>query len=165
LLAIGSDSRDTLTLLDPETQQVRYEIPALFDGNMAFSPDGAYLAVGCDDTRVRVWNVASAELLFETDALSTRPTALCFSADGRTLLSAHEDATIRAWHIPSQSPLGILMQASDQQRFAQSLEISPDGRRLSAALHGDFQPSILLSRHAFSSSSALPKSASAGPAP
>lgn len=145
-LAVGSDSRDRVTLIDLKSRAVYRSIPTKFEGNMAVSSDGLHIAVGCDDDRLRVWQVESAELLFETDEIGSSVTALIFSADGRTLLSGHKDGTVRMWHVPSHRSLGVLRQSADPKQFAWSLDISADGQQLVAACSSAAQPSILLLR-------------------
>jgi WD40 repeat protein len=145
-LAVGSETRDTLAFLDVKSGELRRSIPTRFEGNIAVSSDGLHVAVGCDDTRLRIWRVASGELLFETEEIGSRTTALIFSPDGRTLLSAHEDGTVRMWHVPSHRSLGVLLQTSDPQRFVQSLDVSADGQQLVATFRSDLQPTMLLSR-------------------
>ncbi len=55
-------------------------------GSIAFSPDGALLAEGVKNSKVRIWNLAKGECIFELNHLSVEnPILVSFSPDGRFL--------------------------------------------------------------------------------
>src|SRR4051812_41113999 len=54
---------------------------------MAYSPDGRLLAAGGDDMKVRLWDLASGELLFTLSQHTDWVRALAFSPDGQLLAS------------------------------------------------------------------------------
>lgn len=64
---------------------------------VAFSPDGALIASGSEDHRVRVWQVATGRLLRRLEGHSSAVTAVAFSPDGNALASASNDRTVRLW--------------------------------------------------------------------
>jgi WD40 repeat protein len=72
---------------------------------LAFSPDGALLAVGRAPDEgsgdIQVWDVASGQLRFRIldDSSLGITTALCFSPDGATLASGHEGGQIKYWPV------------------------------------------------------------------
>ena len=53
---------------------------------VAISDDGRYLATGCFDSCVRIWDAETCELLGTTRQCKVLPNSLSFSPDGRTLL-------------------------------------------------------------------------------
>ncbi len=55
-------------------------------GSIAFSPDGALLAEGVKNSKVRIWNLARGECIFELNHLSVEnPIRVSFSPDGQFL--------------------------------------------------------------------------------
>ena len=67
---------------------------------LVFSPDGAFLAAGCRDGRIAVWdlkaNAVAAEFRHERSVL-----ALSF-LNGQKLASGSEDRTVRVWDLKSK---------------------------------------------------------------
>ena len=55
-------------------------------GSCALSSDGQYLAVGCDDTHVRVYDVDSAVMKAEAPAPGNWSYGVCFSPDNRKVI-------------------------------------------------------------------------------
>jgi WD40 repeat protein len=63
---------------------------------LAYSPDGALLAAGCDDYQIRLWNrdyLALPPLLGHEGGVRH----IAFSPDGQWLASASADSTVRLW--------------------------------------------------------------------
>jgi WD40 repeat protein/energy-coupling factor transporter ATP-binding protein EcfA2 len=72
--------------------------------SIRFSPDGATLATGNDDS-VKLWDVASGELRETFQGHEARVAGLRFSRDGRTLYSSGSK-TVIAWDLEGSSRLG-----------------------------------------------------------
>ncbi|WP_033329300.1 WD40 repeat domain-containing protein [Streptomyces yerevanensis] len=125
---------------------------------LAFSPDGAHLAVGDILGRVTVWDGGTHERRGvlpgtyvgarsgDTNAVS----ALAFSADGATLAVAGKSGTIHLWDVASARLLGSALPAFGDSFL--SLAFSPDGHTLYAAgthvplQKYDIGPSMLVSQ-------------------
>ena len=73
--------------------------------NAAFSPDGRTLAVGCKETEVRLYDVASASLRASWSTEAVGPVALlAFAPDGNTLATLIFDEIVRLWPLADGRP-------------------------------------------------------------
>ena len=95
-------------------------------GEMAFSPDGKWLAINSDTNRILLCDPDTAEVLHEFMGHRERPLALAFSPDSRTLVSSSLDGDLRLWHLPTRRPLGIAMSGCR----APWLGVGTDGRTI-----------------------------------
>ncbi len=71
---------------------------------IAVSPDGRWIATGCDDHAVRLWDVSSVSRPSSCVVLPGHADeiwVLDFSADGRWLVSGSNDKTARIWDLAS----------------------------------------------------------------
>ena len=97
---------------------------------VAFSPDGAYLAVTAENElpeyRFKIWDMRT---LRETATMAHQNhlTGLAFSPDGKTLASSSLDGTARLWDVPSGREVLVLRGHKD---FVRYVDWSPDGRTL-----------------------------------
>lgn len=64
---------------------------------MALSEDGNYLATGCWDWNIKVWNARSRALVRNLEGHTYSIYSLDFRSDGKYLASASGDRTIRIW--------------------------------------------------------------------
>jgi WD40 repeat protein len=101
-------------------------------GDLRFTPDGRWLAVGSDTNRVLICDGASGEVRHELVGHRQRPLSLAFSPDGRTLVSSSMDDEVRLWHVPTWRPLGVVA----RNRRAECLQVSESGRGLWLAVEG-----------------------------
>ncbi len=95
--------------------------------SIAFSPDGATLAIGMADGNVRLWDMKqgkdSANLKGHTDAVSS----VAFASDGQTLATGSWDTTAKLWDCRTGRQLTTLQGHS---QAVLSVSFSPDGARL-----------------------------------
>lgn len=94
---------------------------------VAFSLDGRYLASGSADSTVRVWEVASGELLLTLGGDGGPVSCVAFSPDGRWLASGSADNVIRIWDAASGALVRTL---SGHAALVSALAFGPNGRQL-----------------------------------
>lgn len=97
---------------------------------LRFSPDGRWVASGGDDWVVRLWNVASGELIRSFDGHRASVYSLSFAPDGRVLASSSRDGEIRLWDTASGRNLTTIA-GHDHAVF--DVCFSPNGKSLATA--------------------------------
>ncbi|MCI0460719.1 MAG: WD40 repeat domain-containing protein, partial [Gemmataceae bacterium] len=73
---------------------------------VAFSPDGATLALALDKGEVRLHRTTTGEVLKTLRGHTGEATCLAFAPDGKTLLSGGKDGTVRTWDIAAGQERG-----------------------------------------------------------
>jgi WD40 repeat protein/nucleoside phosphorylase len=95
--------------------------------SVAVSPDGAMLAVGANDAKIRLMDIASGRMLclikVHTDAVDS----VAFSPDSKTLASGSRDSSIRLWDIVTGS---ISRNFKNQSSPVLSVAFHSDGNTL-----------------------------------
>jgi WD40 repeat protein/serine/threonine protein kinase len=74
---------------------------------VAFSPDGKFMATGCADGTVRLWDALTGQAKIDLRQHKATIRALAFSPDSQTLLSGSEDQTAQLWDVASGKPEGL----------------------------------------------------------
>ncbi len=97
--------------------------------SVAFSPDGKMFASGSADSSVRLWDVASGQVVRELHGHSEGVRSVAFSHDGLKLATGSYDDTIRVWSLKSGTSLLELRENSGDVR---SVGFSPDGTILAS---------------------------------
>ncbi|KAF7326087.1 Chromatin associated protein [Mycena kentingensis (nom. inval.)] len=69
----------------------------LYIRSVCFSPDGALLATGAEDTQIRIWDIAKKRIIAVLSGHQQEIYALDFSTDGRFVVSGSGDKTVRVW--------------------------------------------------------------------
>jgi WD40 repeat protein len=113
----------TMDLLDATTgHAVRsFDGEAYHYSEAAFSPDGRRILTYGQVVPVRVWDVATGQLLPAYDGHRAPPHLVAFGDHGDTLVSADQSYSVCAWNIPS-------LRHRFDVRFAKSLGLSGNGR-------------------------------------
>jgi WD40 repeat protein len=96
--------------------------------SLAFSPDGAFLALGTYLGAIKLWSIGEGRWAKVFQGHETRVEGLAFSADGQVLASGAEE--VRLWSIPGGRLLKVLKEKLD---FGGKLAFSPDGRWLAVS--------------------------------
>jgi hypothetical protein len=94
---------------------------------LAFTPDGATLAVGQQDGKISLWNAATGSMRATLPGHGAFVASLAFSKDGTTLATSGGDHTARIWDLPAGVERFSIKSAS---RTFGALAISPDGSLL-----------------------------------
>ncbi len=105
---------------------------------VAFSPDGEYIAGGCTDKNVVLWNAASGKIVRVMRGHNGYVSTVAFSPDGKYIASAGRGYhnIFRLWDVRT----GVQVQAMDERnQGVDTLAFSPDGKHLAVGLttHGD----------------------------
>jgi hypothetical protein len=101
--------------------------------SLAVSPDGAFVAAGYRDGKIRLWDLHTGRLerLFEGHTLQVK--ALAFQPGGHQLASGGRDGTVRLWAVDTGEQL---RQMSGPAKEVRCLAFSPDGQTLASGHAG-----------------------------
>ena len=117
-LLVSSDIANRIYIWDPEaafrTGVETYPVPVILEGHkglvgtyrglvwqVEFHPDGKFLASAGGDGTVRLWEIASGNLLRTLNAHTAAVTSLAYSPDGRKLASGSLDGRVFIWDVDS----------------------------------------------------------------
>jgi len=119
---------------DAESKQVVHTLERgrNVPGHVAFSPDGSLLAVDLANQAIKLWDVASGQVVrtFEEQADNTLFFSIAFSPDGALLAAGGRDGTVRLWGVESGQIAGILEYGNESH--VHDVAFSPDGSVLAS---------------------------------
>ena len=132
--AAGRDG--VIRLLDPATGKLQTALanPELDVTSLTWSPDNAYVAVGCRTGMVRIWNVAKGTLVIGPPSSSTNQvSSLAWSPDGTLLAIARwGESAVVLWDVREAKQSAVLQEPADANRSVCFLVWSADGKQLMA---------------------------------
>jgi dipeptidyl aminopeptidase/acylaminoacyl peptidase len=134
VLAVGGYRE--LRLIDPDSSRVIAKLSghADFVRSIAFSPDGSMVAAAGGSPQVsgeiKIWSVASHELLKTLQGHKDCIYSIAWSPDGRLIASGSYDRMVKLWDVSSGKEQSNLQDHIDAV-FA--VAFSPDGKRLASA--------------------------------
>jgi WD40 repeat protein len=96
---------------------------------VAFAPDSRTLATAGRDEAVRVWDVASGELVWGTDDTDNYVQALAFSPRGRWL-AAPEKGNVQVREAATGDPVAVLRRGRPKYGDTRALAFTPDEKWL-----------------------------------
>jgi WD40 repeat protein/predicted Ser/Thr protein kinase len=105
---------------------------------LAWSRDGRWLAAGCDDFGIYIWDARTGERRALLSGHRQPPTQILFDSSGETLISTARDKTIRIWNLRTATQ-SVLLPAFGTEPV---LRLSSDGTRL-ACTSWDVDATIL----------------------
>jgi len=65
---------------------------------IAVSPSGKYLAVGCDDEIVKIWNLKAGTIIAQGSCHSSSVLSVAWSPDEKQIISTSKDCSIAIWN-------------------------------------------------------------------
>ncbi len=98
-------------------------------GSLDFSPDGSLLASTGDDGTIRLWDVATGQMMQVFQGGAGYMSGLDFSPDGQLLAAIEQDATIAFWDLSSRQ---VSRRIDDPGLDACGVEFSPDGTMMAS---------------------------------
>ncbi len=129
----GHASR-VLRLMDPQRGRLLATLrgPEGLVNILALSPDCQHLAVASQDRAVRVYDLASREVLLTLGPLRRAASGLCFLADGAFLATVSLESSVQLWDLDVRSSVSALWGAAEEGFVAVAL--FGESNHLAAAL-------------------------------
>lgn len=117
----------TITVGDPKAEHVSYFLKRV--NGVAFSPEGTLLASvsGGFDPMLRLWNVATGDLLLAVKTENDCLQSVAFSRDGQMIASVGDRGNVELWEVATGRRRRVW---AAHPGLCNTLAFAPDGRRL-----------------------------------
>jgi WD40 repeat protein len=112
---LATTKSDCVVLWDVSARRVVGKLPG-HEGEVhpvTFSPDGAKLASGSEDTTVRIWDLSSGRVIKNFKGHSGLVTSLAFTSNGNEVVSSSADHTVRMWNLLTNEEPDVLRGHTD----------------------------------------------------
>src|ERR1700761_8262095 len=94
--------------------------------SISTSADGKYLASGCDDGTIWVWNLETGNFFKRLSGHTSSVNSVCFSSDGQLIASGSWDYSVRVWNLESGKEVSKPFKGHTHS--VSSVSFSPNGR-------------------------------------
>jgi WD40 repeat protein len=71
-----------------------------FDGGADLSPDNRYIATGCGDGLIRIWDLSTGKEVYKFSEYCDRSWGVSWSPDGKYILCGTLEGTVIMWKVP-----------------------------------------------------------------
>ncbi len=132
-IAISTQSAPIAVVVDISTGETVFTLEGhtISTKNVAWSPDGRWLATSSDDGSARIWNGRTGELRFALLSHEATVQDIAWSPDGTRLVTGSIDGTAKVWSITEGGPRELLsLSAQDARSGMRAVAFSPDGDRV-----------------------------------
>ncbi|AGP33676.1 serine/threonine-protein kinase [Sorangium cellulosum] len=127
----SAEDDETVRVWDAKLRPKRVlQIDGASARTLSSSPGGNYLAAGCDDGAIRLWDTAGWELKYRLIAHRMRVASMAFDPRGEIVVSGSSDGTVLVWEAASGRTLRVL---GDYADAVECVAVSPDGRHVAAS--------------------------------
>jgi WD40 repeat protein/DNA-binding SARP family transcriptional activator len=132
LLAVTTDRE--VVVIDLKTGEEAFDLPESGESaEVAWSPDGRYIAAANPSVGGQVWDAATSELVFALVGRVKEVQAVAWSPDSSRLATGSVNGVATLWQIRKEGTRQLLsLAARETQSGIVGLAFSPDGTRLMA---------------------------------
>jgi WD40 repeat protein len=126
-IACGSAALAKVKVLDRVTGAEVLMSGKTWVSGLAFSPESKWIAGGCAERAVKVWDSATGEEVLELAGQPSTVRFVGFSPDGKQLVSCCEDGTLKVWLLATGE---VALTCQGHISSIINVEITPDGKRI-----------------------------------
>jgi WD40 repeat protein len=98
-------------------------------GDVAYSPDGRWLATASDDNKIRLWNTSDYSLALSLVGHTNYVNGVAFSPDSRLLVSGSHDHKVGLWDVETG---GLLKTLEGHENVVLRVAVNPEGSMIAS---------------------------------